>query len=441
MKKAIRNSFTFVDLFAGIGGFHQALSSLGGICVSASEINKEAIIVYKNNFPETTIIGDITKNWEELPKFDVLAGGFPCQPFSKAGNQQGFEDETSGNLFYTLVDILKAHPECKFIILENVKNLADKSENWEVIRTELKQLNFYITEDPLILSPTQFGIPQLRERVYILGIRKDVRDGEKLKNGFIHMADLGDFNNLGKSKNTCNRGLAHSILEMNYPKECELSIQEHKVLNAWLEFKYITKFEKAGVPIWLDFFGYNLTDDEFYNKSFHHTTKDQNGKQIKTTAKISEMPKWKKHFIEKNRDFYIRHKDVLDIWVEKHDMISLPLIYKKFEWNCGEYDDIIDYSQTIIQFRQSGIRVKVDNYFPTLVAINNTPIIFDNNNKVLRKISPREAANLQSFKKDFILPSNFSTIYKQLGNAVNVQIVERVFEKLCGFAVLNWREL
>ena len=434
------SEFTFVDLFAGIGGFHQALSSLGGYCVGASEINKEAIEVYQKNFPNTIIFGDIEKEWKNLPNFDVLAGGFPCQPFSKAGNQQGFNDENSGNLFYTIINILKEHPECKFIILENVKNLSDKNENWDVITKELKKLNFYITEDPLILSPTQFEIPQLRERVYILGIRKDIRDSKKLINGYIHMEELGDFNNLPKIREGCRLNSINKILEENPSEELFLTKKENKILEAWLEFKRLTKFDKPGVPIWLDFFGYNMTDTQFNNEKFNHISKNQKGKQIRTLSLIKDMPEWKQKFIEKNRTFYIKHKVVIDNWIKKYDMTNEPLIYKKFEWNCGDYD-IKDYTKTIVQFRQSGIRVKVNNYFPTLVAINNTPIIYDETNKKLRRISPREAANLQSFNKDFILPDNKSAIYKQLGNAVNVEIVKRVFKKLEGFALGNWREL
>lgn len=430
--------FTFVDLFSGIGGFHQALAKHGGKCVAASEINKQAVDLYKDNFPDTIVLGDITKEWELLPKFDVLTGGFPCQPFSKAGNQMGFDDESRGNLFYTIVKILEHHPECKFILLENVKNLADKSENWDVIRTKLKELNYYITEDPLILSPTQFGIPQLRERVYILGIRKDIRDGLKLKNGFIHMNELGDFNNIPSSRQGCHIGSADLIIEDNFPASCELTDGETRILDAWLEFKHITKFDKPGVPIWLDFFGYRLSDEEFLITKFHHTNKDDFGKQFRTFATISEMPKWKQQFIIKNRNFYKKHKIEIDSWIEKHNMLEQKLVYKKFEWNCGNFK-ISDYKNTIIQFRQSGIRVKINNYFPTLVAINNTPIIYDKKNNILRRISPREAANLQSFNPNYRLPENSSVIYKQLGNAVNVAIVFKVFEKLLAFAVSNWR--
>lgn len=440
MKKTLVKDFTFVDLFSGIGGFHQALSNMGGRCVAASEINNEAIKVYKTNFPDTEIIGDITKEWRRLPNFDVLAGGFPCQPFSKAGKQQGFKDMERGNLFYTIIEILKVHSECKFVILENVKNLSDKSENWDTITSELKKLNFYITEDPLILSPTQFGIPQLRERVYILGIRKDIRDDSKLKNGFIHMEDLGDFNDLPKVREGCKIGAITNFLEDNPSDSLNLTKQENEILKAWLEFKHITNFEKIGVPIWLDFFGYELNECDFGNFEFDHVIKDEYGRQVKALAKVQDMPEWKQKFIFKNREFYIKHKNEIDKWIIKYNMLNRPKIFKKLEWNCGDYV-ITDYKNTIIQFRQSGIRVKVNNFFPTLVAINNTPIIYDDQKKKLRRISPREAANLQSFNNNFILSENSAHIYRQLGNAVNVKVIEKVFEKLIGLSLQNWREM
>ena len=173
-KKESEARFRFIDLFAGIGGFHQAMRYLGGECLMAAEINEECVKTYTLNF--TTIEKEIRRDVRKIdPKsiasFDVLCAGFPCQPFSKAGQQQGFNDKTRGNLFYKIMDILDAHPEVKFVILENVRNLADKTENWGIITSELMSRNFYITEDPVILSPSDFGIPQIRERVYILGIR------------------------------------------------------------------------------------------------------------------------------------------------------------------------------------------------------------------------------------------------------------------------------
>lgn len=149
-------NFRFIDLFAGIGGFHQAMRFLGGECVMAAEINQACVDTYNLNFKtlEGGVRGDVKEiDPTSIAPFDVLCAGFPCQPFSKAGLQQGFSDKTRGNLFYSIMDILDAHDECKFVVLENVRNLADKTENWEVIHTELLKRDFIITQKPLILSP------------------------------------------------------------------------------------------------------------------------------------------------------------------------------------------------------------------------------------------------------------------------------------------------
>lgn len=406
--------YRFIDLFAGIGGFHQALSNLGHQCVCASEIDEAAIARYKANFPDTPIVGDINKNYTKLPEFDILCGGFPCQPFSKAGKQEGFEDKTRGNLFYRIMDVLDLHPECKFVILENVKNLADKSENWETIQSALKERDFYVTDKPIILSPHQFGIPQIRERVYILGIRKDIRDENKLPNGSIHMEDLG---RLFSKKDICADGDAAKIIEPCNDERYFITAEEERLIRMWYDFKVNTNFDVVGVPIWVEYFGYNLNDKQ-YDKFVDHK-----GQTIKT------MPEWKQKFALKNRKFYLNHKDFIDRWIEENHVMELPLGYKKFEWNCSGPRNIED---TIIQFRQSGIRVKKLDYFPALVAINNTPIIYERTLGRFRRITPREAANLQSFNLNYRLGNN-PKIYKQLGNAVNVVIIQKLAKKLISF--------
>lgn len=257
--------FRFIDLFAGVGGFHQAMRYLGGECVMAAEVNEECKKTYRLNYhtEEKEIRGDVREiDPTTIAPFDVLCAGFPCQPFSKAGAQRGFQDKTRGNLFYTIMDILDAHPEVKFVILENVRNLADKTENWDIITSELTQRNFYITEEPIILSPSDFGIPQIRERVYILGIRKDIRNEKILSNGFIHKTDL----QLEKHFKKCKMGDAWTILEDNVDDTYIISQEQEQMIYAWDEFRIGTGLKVIGFPVWIDSFGVGIDDD---NEVFH----------------------------------------------------------------------------------------------------------------------------------------------------------------------------
>ena len=408
--------FKFIDLFAGIGGFHQAMKSLGGECVLASEINPACIRTYKENFRGTKMVGDIrevAKNPDAIEKFDVLCGGFPCQTFSKAGDRKGFQDETRGKLFYSILKIIDSHPEMKYLILENVRNLADREEYWNEIKKQLKKRNFFITEDPIILSPSNFGIPQIRERVYILGIRKDLRDNKKLTNDFIHISDM----NLEKliNVNNCNMGDAWKILENDVPSDYRISKECELMIKAWDEFRRKTKIKVIGFPIWIEYFGLNIKDNAYFKRK----------------AKIKEMPGWKQNYVMKNRQLYLNNKEFIDSWIEKYDMLNRIKLYQKFEWNCGE--DCKSIKDTIIQVRQSGIRAKRPNYYPSLVAMVNTPIIWDSKNKYFRKITPREAANLQSFDKNYKFTGTDKEIYRQLGNSVNVSILKKLTKKLFSF--------
>ena len=183
MKK--NKTIKYIDLFAGIGGIRlgleQALSELGliGECVMTSEIKSSAIQVYKDNFKDAEITGDITKvKIENIPDFDILLAGFPCQPFSAAGKQLGFED-TRGTLFFEIAKILK-HKQPEYFLLENVENLVihdlskeDKKNGITVGKTlktilsVLNDLNYNVSWK--VLQASDFGVAQIRRRVYIVG--------------------------------------------------------------------------------------------------------------------------------------------------------------------------------------------------------------------------------------------------------------------------------
>lgn len=178
----VNEDFTFIDLFAGIGGFRLALQSLDGKCVFSSEIDKYCKRVYEANFGEVPF-GDITKFTGDkitdeqlndiIPDHDVLTGGFPCQAFSIAGKRGGFED-TRGTLFFDVARILKVK-QPKAFILENVKGLVNHKSGKTlstILNTLRDDLNYYVPT-PSVLNAKDFGVPQNRERIIIVGFRKD----------------------------------------------------------------------------------------------------------------------------------------------------------------------------------------------------------------------------------------------------------------------------
>lgn len=170
--------FTFIDLFAGIGGMRLAFQNLGGKCVFSSEWDKYAQITYEKNFGEVPF-GDITKiNERDIPEHDILVAGFPCQAFSIAGKRSGFDD-TRGTLFFDVARILR-EKRPKAFFLENVKGLInhDKGKTLKVILNTLRNDLDYYVPDPQTMNAKDFGVPQNRERIFIVGFNKDLKVNE-----------------------------------------------------------------------------------------------------------------------------------------------------------------------------------------------------------------------------------------------------------------------
>ena len=415
------STFRFIDLFAGVGGFHQAVKTLGGECVFACDINKQCREVYAQNYLDDNknlIIGsDVKKAIAEniIPNFEMLCGGFPCQTFSKAGKRNGFtvvenekgETDDRGQLFFRIIDILREHPECNYVILENVRNLADNQENWQVVCSELKGLGFIITEEPIIESPHHFGIPQVRDRVYILGVKERAirtrkwRDKKKI---------TPDMLSIDAHYKKCPKNCISMLLDKKISAKYYLPSELVEVLDIWEEFLQNVKGVKS--PFWLHKAGLGIYDDEQYKKD--------------PQIDYQKMPEWKKKLVLRSREIYNNNYAFIDDWVERHNMTSRSLIHQKFEWNASR--DCKSIKEGITQFRQSGIRVKNPDYFPSLVAMNNTPIIWDEKKSRYRFITPHEASKLQSFNDDFIFSESDSVSYRQLGNSVNVKLI-RMFAK------------
>lgn len=392
MNPFFEKSFKFIDLFAGIGGFHQAMRQLNGECVFAAEISPETAATYKNNYGIEACY-DITKvNPDDIPQHDVLCAGFPCQSFSKAGGRKGFQD-ARGVLFFDIVRILQYHNYRyggpKYVLLENVRNLVshDKGNTWKRIRKELTNLGYNVIENPLIVSPHYLGVPQLRERAVIVAVRSDYYSGPI------------NINISSKARNTCS---IDDILMTQSNDEYKLqsfrlSAYEERVLKLWDDFIKGINRKIVGFPIWSDVF-YEDVD-------------------------MTDFPEWKKEFIRKNKELYEENKEFIDRWYAANKKLKgIKKTHRKFEWQVnGAIDSIYD---GVIQFRPSGVRVKQPTEFPALVAMVHVPII----GKQKRYLTPREAARLQSFPEDFKIDPNIHLAYKQFGNAVNVKVMKTVFE-------------
>lgn len=384
--------FKFIDLFSGIGGFHQAMVQLGGECVFASEIDKYAIETYYENYGIDSGCNIRDVDEKDIPEHDVLCAGFPCQTFSKAGKQAGMND-TRGTLFFEIERILKYH-KTKYIVLENVRNLVshDNGNTWRTIYDHLKAIGYRLTPVPIIISPHQFGIPQLRERVVILGIYDPERVDEELE---IQFTDL-----ISKDHNSIYSVLDNDVVEDKY----YLNQKEIQVLTAWDEFYKGIKEKVIGFPIWAEYF---IDKDE-----------------------EEDFPDWKKEFVRKNKCLYYNNRTFIDKWLKKYDNLSsFTPTQRKMEWQAG--DSIKSVWDAVIQFRPSGIRVKKPTCFPALVAIVQVPII----GKYKRRLTVREAARLQSFPEEFIPNKDDHQAYKQFGNAVNVEVIKHAAQKL--FDVIN----
>lgn len=383
--------FTFIDLFCGIGGFHQAMAELGGTCVFASDIDADCRKTYERNYhikPE----GDITKiEAKDIPAHDVLCGGFPCQAFSKAGKRLGFADETKGTLFFDIMRILEYHHP-KYALLENVRNLAshDHGNTWRVIRNSLLEAGYNVIDEPVIFSPHYIGIPQHRERVFIMCVRKDI----------------GDIPPFCFNKESISPTSIEQILlddnDIPNVENYRISSDMVALIDLWNEFLQNIKVEKLpGFPIWSD----RLCD-------------------LDSQEDLSQYPEWKQNFILKNFALYNSNREFINDWLVRAKQNPLFFGAKaKLEWQAGQVDSPNIWNQ-IFQLRPSGIRVKVNTYFPALVAIVQTSIIGSRK----RYLTPIECARLQSFPDTFVPDTKETQAYKQFGNAVNVECV-KIFAK------------
>jgi len=422
---------SFVDMFAGLGGFHIGLARLGHRCVFACESDGGLRNLYERNFglyPHD----DIRRlRSDRVPRHDVLCAGFPCQPFSKAGEQLGLGCQKDGDLFRHLVRIVRYHRPT-YLILENVANLErhEHGQTYRRMRRTLQTLGYDI--DQQVLSPHRFGIPQVRDRLFIAA----------------SLDGLDDFEWATGNGHTPS---VHQVLDDSPPEAKPIPEHYRRCLSVWQEFLDLFPKDEAlpSFPIWSMEFGadypFEGTTPTTLGSRKLARYRGCHGQKLRdfppnsrmdglpSYARHEEFPKWKQQFIRQNRQLYERHREWIDGWLPR--LLGFSPSLQKFEWNCkGEPRELADH---ILQFRASGVRVKRATTAPALVAMTTTqvPIIASQG----RYMTVRECSRLQGMGDLVHLPETASCAYRALGNAVNADLVEIVGERLLGRAAAGSR--
>lgn len=420
---AKNHQLQFVDLFAGIGGFHTGLERLGHRCVFACEKDEALRSIYHQNY-NLNPSGDIRDLLPKvIPPHDVLCAGFPCQPFSKAGEQLGLSCDRDGDLFSQIMRILDHHRP-KWILLENVANLLrhDGGDTYRWMKTKLEDCGYSISDR--VLSPHQFGIPQIRQRVFIVGCTSGLDHFEWPE----------------------PTGVIPDIRSVLSPDPDDVrSLPDHYVqcLDVWQEFLDRIPADEPlpSFPIWTFEFGATYPFDGepplqrdprylartlgSFGQSLSGLTEDERRMRLPSYARgFTPFPQWKQTFIAQNRAFYYKHRKRLKGWLPKLAPFSPSL--QKFEWNCK--DEVRQLDAHIIQFRASGVRVKRSNWAPALVAMTTTqvPVISWEN----RYMTVQECSRLQGLGELDLSPLNSTSAYRAIGNAVSADLVGLIAHRL-----------
>ena len=439
------DSFKFVDLFAGLGGFHYSLESLGGECVFVSEIDANLRDLYHENHKvsKSIIFGDISECWTQVPDHDVLVAGFPCQPFSKSGKQLGFDDKERGNcIFYALNILKKVRP--KYFIFENVPNFAkhNNGESWREVKNALTEMGYCVrsTSDSVNegksakhLSPNQYGFPQKRDRFFAIGSQDFLpKDPFPISNEIKPKLKKILLTNKDKKRKR------DKLIDL---ENCNIIDQGVKAINLWNQFIDSLPNKHSDLmtttPLWLEEIDaeYPYVSQTPYQNflerglTLAEIEKELNSLPPYAREKVSRFPLWKIKFIDSNREWLSQIKKYIDPKVVM-GIRNLDYTYRKLEWNwkLSKSSNIWDHT---IQFRPSGVRVSNPSYIPTVVSINanQTPIY----GPMGRHLTKRELARAFGFPDKMKLLENSNAGFSALGNAVHVEVAKMVASNLFSY--------
>ena len=457
-----KNELGFIDLCAGTGGFHTALDNIKKYntkCILASDIDKNCRKVYfiNHGIPVHNDLKNI--NYEEIKNIDIVCAGFPCQPFSVAGKRLGLDD-ARGTVIHNILEIVKTNKP-KMIVLENVKGLKsmkNKDTNneevmaYKLIGNTLSDLNYYYFDR--VISPHEINIPQKRERVVIVGIRKDILKKQFSNNKEFQQNRLEFVEKLIKKRKDKNKDKNIFQDDENIKSEYNLNEEQINTLNLWKEFVDMKEWDnidnKSLSETYLKYYSKktpeqinkvkkhrNFKQTHFFTDFRNYKKNDIIPKNIKyknrKSNKISKSVKKKCDELNCLYDNNTKFKQIIDKFLKKNKDVIETLSYQNryLEYSGGQnFGSECKLNNFFAQFRMSGVRIRKSNYFPTLVKSGPLPVIIKKN----RFLTDIECGNLQSFKKNFIFLSKSSAI-KQTGNAVNTEVIELMIRS--GFDIMK----
>lgn len=495
----MKNKFTFIDLFSGIGGFKMALTNNGGNCINFSEINKDAVNTYSENYNESfeSNLGDITKI-KELPKHDILTAGVPCQSWSIAGKNLGFDDDR-GKLWNDTIYLLK-QSQPKAFIFENVKGLVDprNKESFSFILNRIKQAGYYAKH--YAINSFDYGVPQNRIRVYIIGFKdKKYFDDFKLPKPFENRIKLAD------------------ILGVKLPKVKEESIIQKDLFGKPILNRQMSLSSKNGFNDYFLFNDLRNGHTTIHSWDILETTEKQKeicllllkNRRKSQFGKLDGNPLSLKHF--KELDASITKKALsklvdLDILKEEeyqfkiNDFEESKLTENELELLSKEsnanllVDDLkthralkikkISIKDTLKSLKEKGsiacteirydfkntkissglfsvnrVFLPTSDVFPTLVASDTNDYVTLSNlskdnhetykqdflekvyfSENYRKITKEEACVIQGFPKDFKLPASRARWMKLIGNSVSVSVIDMLAKTIVETGIFDKRK-
>jgi DNA (cytosine-5)-methyltransferase 1 len=436
--------FNYVSLFSGIGGFEMALNKLGGTCVMASEIDKYANQAYEILYGHPTV-GDVTKvAAEDVPDHDLLVGGFPCQAFSVAGKRLGFE-EARGTLFFEIARIAKVK-QPKAMLLENVKGLVghDGGKTLDTIIQTLAEIGY--TVDFEVLNSKYFGVPQNRERIFIVAVRDDLVTPQAW--------------NVGKRSDVVAKGKRRIVqidgvktFNFAYPEQNEVTVRLRDILESDVDEKYYLSEEKTAKLV------AQLSEKDSDIKKIGWITKDRDQRRVHSIDGI--MPT-----ITANNQGgrspggFIADKETEAIMIGHIDLKGHDAIKRVYSadgvsptlttMGGGHREPKIAEKQPLGEIdivgycKEGGYKANEAVYgdngvMSTLCARDYKDpkrILLDENPKYrIRKLTPRECFRLQGFPDsefDKLTANGISNsqLYKMAGNAVTVNVISAIGKRL-----------